>query len=60
MDKVRYHFILVKPETVLKWISPVSYGIEDEIKISANAPNMNALSERFIGSVRREAFDHSL
>ncbi len=24
MDKVRYHFTLVKTETVLKWISPVS------------------------------------
>ncbi|MBW8003588.1 MAG: transposase [Planctomycetes bacterium] len=27
------------------------------IKISANAPNMNAFLRVFIGSVRREAFD---
>ena len=29
----------------------------DEIKISANAPNVNAFAERFIGSARREVFD---
>ncbi len=29
----------------------------DEIKISANAPNMNAFLRVFIGSARREAFD---
>ncbi len=33
----------------------MNYGI-GEIKISANAPNINPCAERFIGSVRREAF----
>lgn len=36
-----------------------AYGIKG-IKISVNAPNMNALAERFVGSVRREALDYYL
>jgi putative transposase len=34
-----------------------AYGIKG-IKISVNAPNMNAIAERFVGSVRREALDY--
>ena len=37
----------------------LAYGIK-EIKISVNAPNMNAIAERFVGSVRREALDYYL
>ena len=39
-----------------RYLNYDDFGIEG-IKISANAPNMKAFSERFIGSVRREAFD---
>jgi len=37
----------------------VAYGIKG-IKTSVKAPNMNAIAERFIGSVRREALDNFL
>ena len=36
-----------------------AYGING-IKISVNAPNMNTLAERFVGSIRREALDYYL
>ena len=36
-----------------------AYGIK-EVKISVNAPNMNAFAERFVGSVRREVLDYFL
>ena len=37
----------------------LDYGING-IKTSVSAPNMNALAERFIGSVRREALNYFL
>ena len=40
-------------------LSYLDYGI-DGIKTSIVAPNMNALAERFVGSVRREALDYYL
>ena len=39
-----------------RYLNYDDFSIEG-IKISANAPNMNAFSEGFIGSARREAFD---
>jgi len=37
----------------------LDYGIK-EIKTSVNAPNMNAIAERFVGSARRDALDYFL
>ena len=37
----------------------LDYGIK-EIRTSVNAPNMNSISERFVGSARREALDYFL
>ena len=37
----------------------LAYGIK-EIRTSVEAPNMNAIAERFIGSVRRKALDYFL
>ena len=37
----------------------LAYGIK-EIRTSVEAPNMNAIAERFVGSVRREALDYFL
>ena len=34
----------------------LAYGISG-IKTSVNAPNMNAIAERFVGSIKREALD---
>ncbi len=36
-----------------------SFGING-IKTSIQAPNINALAERFVGSIRREALDYNL
>jgi transposase InsO family protein len=40
-------------------INYIEYGIKS-IKTSVEAPNMNALAERFVGSIRREALDYYL
>ena len=40
-------------------INYIDYGIQG-IKTTVKAPNMNALAERFVGSVRREALDYYL
>ncbi len=37
----------------------LSFGING-IKTSIQAPNMNAIAERFVGSVRREALNYFL
>jgi transposase InsO family protein len=37
----------------------LAYGMK-EVRTSVRAPNMNAIAERFVGSVRREALDYFL
>jgi putative transposase len=37
----------------------IDFGIK-EIRTSVQAPNMNSIAERFVGSVRREALDYYL
>ena len=39
------------------YLDYLSYGIK-EVRISIKASDMNSIAERFVGSVRREAFDY--
>ena len=48
---------LIHDRTGEFWLNYDDYGIQG-VKTSVKAPNMNSISERFIGSVRREILDH--
>ena len=56
LDQVIY---MIHDQAAQFEIKYLAYGIKG-IKTSVNAPNMNALAERFVGSIRREALDNYL
>jgi transposase InsO family protein len=54
------HFVYIIHDHAAQFnINYIDYSIKG-IKTTVEAPNMNALAERFIGSVRREALDYYL
>jgi transposase InsO family protein len=58
-QKLDYVVYMIHDHAAQFNLNYIAYGIKG-IKTSVKAPNMNALAERFIGSVRREALDYYL
>ena len=56
LDKISF---LIHDQATQFDLNYVAYGIKGT-KLSAYAPNMNAIAEQFVGSVRREALDYYL
>jgi len=58
-QKLQHVFYMIHDQAAQFNLNYIDYGIKG-IKTSVKTPNMNALAERFIGSVRRESLDYYL
>jgi transposase InsO family protein len=58
-DKLKNNVYIIHDNASQFHLNFLHFGLKD-IRISVNAPNMNSIAERFVGSVRREALNFFL